>query len=85
MVYIEPQGVGACEEYVDAEVELELINEKGVFNVTLDDVFVSVEDVLDITSQEDTPSLRKCLRLDDVGACLALLYALVVMAKLAEL
>lgn len=48
MVDIEPEGVSACEEDVDAEVELELVDEKRVFNITLDDVFVSVEDVLDV-------------------------------------
>lgn len=48
MVNIQSQRVSACQENVDAEVELQPVDEQWVFNVTLDDVFVSVEDVLDI-------------------------------------
>lgn len=58
MIDIQPQGISSCEEDVDTEIELELVDEQRVFYVTLDDIFVAVEDVLDVASQEDAPALR---------------------------
>jgi hypothetical protein len=58
MVDIQPQGVSAGQEDVYTEIELELVNEEGVFDVALDYVFVAVEDVLDVASEEDASALR---------------------------
>ena len=85
MVNIKSQRVSACQKNVNAKVEFQFIDEKWIFYVTLNDVLVPVEDVLDVSSQEDTSSLRQCLRLDDVGASLTLLHTFEVMSKLAEL
>lgn len=57
MVDIQSQGVSACQKDIDAQVKFESIDEQGVFDVTLDYVFVAIQNVLDVTGQEDTPSL----------------------------
>ena len=85
MVNIESQRISACQKNVDAQVEFEFIDEKWVFNVTLNNILVPVEDVLDVSSQENSSTLRQSLRFDDVGASLTLLHTFVVVPKLAEL
>jgi hypothetical protein len=50
MVNIESQRISACQKNVDAQVEFEFIDEKWVFNVTLNNILVPVEDVLDVSS-----------------------------------
>ena len=85
MVDIKTKGIGSGHEDVNSEIKFEFINEEGVLDVPLDDVFVAIDDVFDVSGQEDTFALWKCLGFHDVGAGFAFFDAFVVVSELAEL
>lgn len=77
----DPEWVHACHQHVDAQVELESIDEVGTAEVSLDHAVLLRVDVLQLPRQEDALALREALRLDDVGPGLALGLAFEVCSK----
>lgn len=57
MVDVESERVSTCKENIDPEIKFELVDEKRVFNVTLDHIFVPIQDILNVSSKKDSSSL----------------------------
>ena len=58
VIDVQSQRVSASQEHVDSQIELQLVDKERIFDVILDYIFVTVENVLDVASQEDSSTLR---------------------------
>lgn len=77
------QRVHSGHQHVDAQIELQPINQVRTTQVTLDHAVLGRVDVLQPTSQKDSFSLGQALRLNDVGASLPLGLGVIVSLELA--
>jgi hypothetical protein len=66
------QGIHPCHQHVDAQVELQPVDQVGATQVTLHHAFLSGVYVLEFSSQKNTLALGETLRFDDVGTRLSL-------------
>lgn len=85
VINVEPEGVGACHQHVDAQIELEFIDQKWIFDILLDHILITVQNILDVPSQKDSSPLGKSFGFHDIRPGLALLNAFIVLPELAEL
>lgn len=76
------QWVYSCHQNVDAEVELQSLNQIGPTEVSLHHTVLLWVDVLQLPGQENALPLRQAFRLDDVGPGLSFRLAFEVSSKI---